>query len=270
LLSAFRRFVDRTSHALSQRYGPDSREAVTFKEAGSHEFDNEFAYRFVYHLRNYSDHRGSPISRIKQASRLTSNGQLERDFDVIFDSRLLLRNHRWHKDVREDLDRIDGEFSAVVIVDALLHSCGRIHCKTVLAQEVNIVAAIENIRILASETTPDIIFGPVFIQVRPREIVSRQMSSPINVTAIRTDLADVAEAALREAHLVIGILARCRRSQNFCLRYPSDYFPGSLRAAARFRREARVSGWSLPRTRCRSARTCSNNGMARFSSPACQ
>jgi hypothetical protein len=203
LLSAFRRFVDRTPHALSQRYGSKSREITTFKQATSHEFDNEFAYRFIYHLRNYSDHKGSPISRIKQASRVTSDGTVEHDFDVLFDSATLLPNHDWHKRVREDLRRINGEFSAVITVDSLLYSCGRIHCKSLLAQEVSIVAAIENIRILANETPSDSDFGPVFIRIKPQELISRPIS-PFTVMVIRTDLADVAEAALKQARSVVG------------------------------------------------------------------
>ena len=91
----------------------------------------------------------------------------------------------------------------MVTVDALLYSCGRIHCKTLLAQEIKIVAAIENIRTLANETSSESDFGPVFIRAKPLELISRQIG-PLNVTVIRTDLADVAEAALQQAHLVVG------------------------------------------------------------------
>ena len=147
LLSAFVRFVNRTSHSLSQRHGKDSSEAVIFKDATHYEFDHEFAYRFIYHLRNYSDHRGSPISRIKQASKIVLGGKVENEFDVVFDSKILLQGDDWKKVVRDDLQQIDGEFSAIVVVDNLLKSCGRIHCKTLLAQESEIVASISRMRI---------------------------------------------------------------------------------------------------------------------------
>jgi hypothetical protein len=51
VLSAFRRFTDRTTHLLSQRYGPDSEEIHMLKQAMSYEFDNEFAYRFMVSIR---------------------------------------------------------------------------------------------------------------------------------------------------------------------------------------------------------------------------
>ena len=108
VLSAFRRFTDRTAHLLSQRYGPDSEEVRVLREAMSQEFDNEFAYRFMYHLRNYSEHRGAPITRIRQASTLGPDGRVEHEFDVLFDSRKLLSYHDWHRQVRADLAGING------------------------------------------------------------------------------------------------------------------------------------------------------------------
>jgi hypothetical protein len=148
VLSAFRRFTDRTAHLLSQRYGPDSEEVRVLQRATSQEFDDEFAYRFMYHLRNYSEHRGAPITRIRQASTLGPDGRVEHEFDVLFDSRKLLSYHDWHRQVRADLAGINGEFSVVVTVDALLRACGRVHCKALLAQEAAIMAAAAGIQAL--------------------------------------------------------------------------------------------------------------------------
>jgi hypothetical protein len=204
VLSAFRRFTDRTAHLLSQRYGPDSDEVRALKLAMSHEFDTEFAYRFMYHLRNYSEHRGTPIARIKQASTLRPDGHIEHDLDMLLDSRKLLPDHDWHQLVRADLTGINGEFSAVVTVDALLQACGRVHCKTLLAQEATIRAAAAVIQTLAGRIATDDVVGPVLLQAKPNELIARRITSPLNITAVRTDLAEVAEAALQEAHELIS------------------------------------------------------------------
>ncbi len=204
VLSSLRRFMDRTAHILSQRYGSNSEEVRVLKQAMSYEFDNEFPYRFMYHLRNYSEHRGTPIARIKQASMLTPDGRVEHDLDVLFDSRKLLPAHDWHARVRADLTGIDGEFSALVTVDALLHACGRVHSKVLLAQEADITAAAAGIRALAGRIATDDTMGPVLLQARPSELTARQVTSPLNITPIRTDLAQVAEVALRQAHELIG------------------------------------------------------------------
>ena len=63
------------------------------QRAMSQEFESEFAYRFMYHLRNYSEHKGAPIARIWQASTLMPDGRIEYDFDVLFDSRKLQSYH---------------------------------------------------------------------------------------------------------------------------------------------------------------------------------
>ena len=149
VLSAFRRFTDRTTHLLSQRYGPDSKEVRVLTQAMAREFDSEFAYRFMYHLRNYSEHRGTPIARIAQASTLTPVGQVEYSFDVLLDSRKLLAHHDWHRRVRTDLTMINGEFSALVTVDALLNACGRVRCKILLAQENGLRSAAAAVQALA-------------------------------------------------------------------------------------------------------------------------
>jgi hypothetical protein len=200
VLSAFRRFTDRTAHLLSQRYGPASGEVHALTQAMSFEFDNEFAYRFMYHLRNYSEHRGTPIARITQASILMPDGRVAHNLGVLFDSRKLLPDHDWHRRVRADLVGINGEFSALVAVDALLHACGRVHCKVLLAQEPDITAAVAGIQALARRTATDDVFGPVLLQARPSDLTARQVASPLNVTPIRTDTAEVAEVALRQAH----------------------------------------------------------------------
>jgi hypothetical protein len=207
LLSAFRRFVDRTPHALSQRYGIKSEEFATFKAATADEFDNEFSYRFIYHLRNYSDHAGSPISRITQTSTLNADGTVQYIFDVLFNSQTLVASSEWHRQVRQDLTEMGTEFSAIIIVDALLHSCGRIHCKTLLAQEVGITLAVERIRTLAAEAPRVADLGPVLMHVKIGEFIARRPVSPFNITVVRTDLADVAETALREAHEVVARLS---------------------------------------------------------------
>ena len=151
VLSAFRRFTDRTAHLLSQRYGPNSAELRVLQRSMSQEFDNEFAYRFMYHLRNYSEHRGAPITRIRQASTLGPDGRVEHDFDVLFDSGKLLSYHDWHRQVRVDLAAINGEFSVIVTVDALLHACGHVHCKSLLAQEAAVTAAAAGIQALVRQ-----------------------------------------------------------------------------------------------------------------------
>jgi hypothetical protein len=199
LLSALRRLDDRTSHALSSRYGKESIERRSFKESLSFEYDSNFAYRFCYNLRNYSDHRGSPISRIRQSSHLKADGTTEQLFEPVFDSRILLSDHEWPARVREDLERIDEEFLVESTTADLYQSCARAHCKNLLSQEQGMLAAIANIGSLAARAPTEGSLAPIFIQINPQDIISRS-PKPFNVSVVRTEMIDLAQTALQEAH----------------------------------------------------------------------
>jgi len=203
LLTALRRFDDRTSHALSSRYGKDSAEFKNFKQALSLEFKTSFAYRFCYHLRNYSDHRGSSISNIRQSSSITPGGTPSQEFNVILDARTLLNNYdKWHSQVRKDLIQIDGEFSALSVAEELYQACGRAHCKNLLSQEAGITEACAKIRSIADRhRTQNENASPIFIRTNARDLANGKLE-PFNVSPIRIELLDVVTAALREAHQV--------------------------------------------------------------------
>jgi hypothetical protein len=197
VLTALRRFADRTAHALSQRFGKDSQEYLAFTHALSHEFDNMFPYRFAWHLRDYSDHRKAVPFQLKQESRLSASGAVERAFRLVVDSRTILPDHEWHSLVRADLKQINGEFSIEMVLDGLMLSCRRAYCKTLLAQEPSITAAMENIRAFAGRANPPNGFAPVFIQAAEGIGIS-----PVTVSPVSNELADVAQTALQQARVI--------------------------------------------------------------------
>lgn len=140
-LSAFRAFDDRMSHDLSRRYGKTSLPYKTFKDALSFEFDNTFEYRFTYHLRNYSQHAGNPITNIRANARL-ENGVVISECIPTFDSKALLERYKeWHSKVKADLAEINGEFSVEITVDMAMASCWQAYCKLLQSIEKEIEAA---------------------------------------------------------------------------------------------------------------------------------
>jgi len=197
VLTALRRFADRTGHALSQRFGKDSQECQAFRQSPSYEFDNMFPYRFAWHLRNYSDHRGSVPFQVRQESGLSASGAIEQTFNVVVDSRTLLADYDWHSLVRPDLERINGKFSVEAVMDGLMLSCRRAYCKMLLVQEPSITAAMDNIRMFAGRANPPNGFAPVFIKAPQGTGLS-----PVTVSPISTELADVAETALQQARVM--------------------------------------------------------------------
>jgi hypothetical protein len=199
LLTALRRYADRTAHALSKRYGEESPEYSTFIDALRYEFDNTFAYRFAYHLRNYSDHRGSVPFHIKDESTSSPDGSVQRIFRVVLNSAALLEEHEWHSKVRSDLERINGDFSLDAVADGIQLSCMRAYCKMVLAQEIVIVEAVRNIRDFAARTNCLENYGPVFIEA---PLDAQRSLGTMTFSPVRIEMADVAETALEQARTI--------------------------------------------------------------------
>src|SRR5205823_3022484 len=55
-LASIRAFLDHSETALIRRYGKGSAEFDAFRLAKAREYDEHFAYRFLYALRNYAQH----------------------------------------------------------------------------------------------------------------------------------------------------------------------------------------------------------------------
>jgi len=79
-LSAVRTFLDHTETNLKRTYGKESENLKTFKKNCSSCYDNYFSYRFLYKLRNYSQHVGMPITGIDAASDLIYINPLAVDY----------------------------------------------------------------------------------------------------------------------------------------------------------------------------------------------
>lgn len=59
-LGSVRTFLDHAGTSISRRYGKGSEQFLYFKELTAYQFDNVFSYRFLYKLRNYTQHCGMP------------------------------------------------------------------------------------------------------------------------------------------------------------------------------------------------------------------
>lgn len=98
-LSSVRTFLDHSETYLKRRYDKDPERFKKFKEACSNAYDNNFSYKFIYHLRNYAQHCGMPVSRL-QFNKKTVDRQTLRigsSIVILCDRDELLANHDWKK-----------------------------------------------------------------------------------------------------------------------------------------------------------------------------
>lgn len=111
-LSSVRMFVDHCDANLNRRFGKESAEYLDFKQTLSKFYDNNFEYRFVYKLRNFCQHCGLPVSDFS-----IDNHQDFITLELNFNSKYLLSEYdSWKADLKKDLIKINGMFSATKVI----------------------------------------------------------------------------------------------------------------------------------------------------------
>ncbi|MBY0098667.1 hypothetical protein [Mesobacillus maritimus] len=96
-LSSAKLFIEHTEKKLKSKYGNNSQEFKDWKSATKKEFDSSFSYRFLYHLRNYTQHYGFPIGSISR------NSKIKNIMLFFVKDSLISNNYDWHRDVIRDL-----------------------------------------------------------------------------------------------------------------------------------------------------------------------
>ncbi|MDF2083773.1 hypothetical protein [Bacillus pseudomycoides] len=106
-LSTFRTYLDHAEYLLKKEYGKNSEQVKKFKEVCSKEYDNYFAYRFLYRLRNYSQHCGMPVGNVSLGQRANDDNGIDYSLIVTFDRDELLRSYdSWGNPVNGELEKL--------------------------------------------------------------------------------------------------------------------------------------------------------------------
>ena len=116
LLSSIRTYLDHTETRLKREYGVDSEEFKIFKTETSSAYDNNFSYRFLYKLRNYSQHCGLP------AGSLTTSSSNEKDgtkhvliLSLVRDN--LLQQFDWGNPITGELQNQEEKFDILSLIN---------------------------------------------------------------------------------------------------------------------------------------------------------
>lgn len=139
-LSSIRTYLDHTVHALSGSGLPGATEK--FELATKRLYDGHFAYRFIWKLRNYAQHHGTPISSIEMSAKLSPNDEIHYYQLIGFNRYRLLEYQKWSK-VGDELDDMPENFNAEELVDEMME------CIRDLADMVDRLYA-SNIQVAAS------------------------------------------------------------------------------------------------------------------------
>ncbi|KDN54584.1 hypothetical protein [Flavobacterium seoulense] len=123
LLSSIRTYLDHTETRLKKTYGEQSSEFQFFKKATSEAFDNNFEYRFLVKLRNYSQHCGLPTGSISLTD--DQNGQ---SLSLMLVRDKLIENYdAWGALVKPDLQKQDEQFDVFPVLDKKINLLKKIN-----------------------------------------------------------------------------------------------------------------------------------------------
>ncbi|WP_320069765.1 hypothetical protein [Micromonospora sp. RTGN7] len=118
-LMAVRLHLDHEETRIKRQYGKDSPEVQSFKSACSRAYDDSFAYRFLYKLRNFTVHCGLPLGSVNL--RIPAEDERKRGIiqhiEFLLDRDLLLNGFGSWGTVKAELNAMPKNFSAVPLID---------------------------------------------------------------------------------------------------------------------------------------------------------
>lgn len=117
-LSAVRTYLDHTETRLKREFGENSEEYKTFKTETSTAYDNNFSYRFLYKLRNFSQHCGLPTGSIHHNSTGDENGKTINTLTLsLVRDELLSKFDSWGT-VKKELEQQDKTFDIIPLLES--------------------------------------------------------------------------------------------------------------------------------------------------------
>lgn len=108
-------FLDHAETDLKRRYGEESFSYNEFKKITSFKYDNIFAYRFIYNLRNYAQHCGMSIVDIK------TKVSIYKPTEVIIelDREELLKDKKLKKKIGKELQNCPHRFNLTPLMNEM-------------------------------------------------------------------------------------------------------------------------------------------------------
>lgn len=122
-LSSIRTFLDHSETYLNRKLGIASPEFLEFKKLLSFFYDNSFAYRFFYKLRNYSQHVGLPIDSFSFTAQYErEQNRIKGTLNLAFDRDKLLSSYDSWGIVKNDLQEKTPAFDVTPLVFEMTHN----------------------------------------------------------------------------------------------------------------------------------------------------
>lgn len=181
LLSSATSFLSCSEVRLKEEFNEESEE---FHEWNKHRRDlhkQSFEYRFLYELRNYSQHYNLPVDSIEvKLNNITTGERSTLNLIAINRDILLSSGYNW-KALKKDIERLDEKIDIMPVVDEYMSSLRKITYKYISIYRTDIqechryIAVLRRVFALPENSTPVIYIGetregqpvPTLIEIIP-------------------------------------------------------------------------------------------------------
>jgi hypothetical protein len=151
-LSSVRTFLDHSETFINRKYGTNGKELIEFKKITAYFYDNSFAYRFFYKLRNYSQHIGLPLDNLSFNTKYDKeNNTVKGQLNVKFKTKKLLSNYKSWGTVKTDLENMSTEFEVSPLVYEMTHNIKQIKENIEVINKAELLNAVNYITELNAE-----------------------------------------------------------------------------------------------------------------------
>lgn len=113
-LSSTKMFLEHTEIKIKKTFGDKSQEFSIWKSATSKEYDDYFSYRFLYQLRNFTQHIGLPIGNFNQS--IDPKKEKRSKLNIFFSKEYLLGSSFDWKKIKDELESQNEHFSVMPIL----------------------------------------------------------------------------------------------------------------------------------------------------------
>ncbi|MBC8052181.1 MAG: hypothetical protein H7Y13_03885 [Sphingobacteriaceae bacterium] len=135
---SFKTFHDHWETLLKRTFTVNSPQWLNFKSQKSYEYDNTFAYRFIYHLRNYVQHCGMPHIQLKA----NLNERDEPEYRLLLNVEQLLETYDWKPIIINDFKLLEGDLDLLHLLNNIKQPLANIQIKAINC--LNILSVLES------------------------------------------------------------------------------------------------------------------------------
>jgi hypothetical protein len=145
-LTSTRLFIDHHLTSFADDYGEDSEQREQLRAAISNEYDNCMAYRFLYKLRDYTQHCGFPVDQVTVTAADPDNSNWSTIVEFTAERDRLLADFDWKSKVRDDLLKMPKRIDVLGLIEQASPCFRRIFAQITKIRLQGLSGPIEKIR----------------------------------------------------------------------------------------------------------------------------